>query len=70
MSTYGREDYEDLRYELDKFLEDHYIYELLELVTDAVRLYELENRKNEQQQNCGYRLYWSASNSVHCLKTM
>ena len=49
MSTYGREDYEDLRYELDKFLEDHYIYELLELVTDAVRLYELENRKNEQQ---------------------
>ena len=49
MSTYGREDYEDIRYELDKFLEDHYIYELLELVTDAVRLYELENRKNEQQ---------------------
>ena len=45
MSTYGREDYEDMRYELDKFLEDHSICELLKLVTDAVERYEWEEHR-------------------------
>lgn len=46
MSMYGREDYEDIRYELDKFLQDHAVYELLKLVTDAVEQYEWEHREN------------------------
>lgn len=46
MSTYGIEDYNDIRYELDKFLEDHTPYELLTLVTDAVELYEREHSEN------------------------
>ena len=36
MSRYGRSDYEDLIYELDEFLKEHEVSELLKLVTDAV----------------------------------
>ena len=47
MSMYGIEDYNDIRYELDEFLQDHTPYELLKLVTDAVERYEWEHSKNE-----------------------
>ena len=35
MSRYGRSDYDDMIYELDEFLREHTISELLQLVTDA-----------------------------------
>ena len=35
MSRYGIEDYNDMSYELDEFLREHTISELLQLVTDA-----------------------------------
>ena len=37
MSRYSDSDYEDLIYELDKFLESHKSWELLKLVTDAIQ---------------------------------
>ena len=37
MSRYGDSDYDDLIYDLDEFLEDHEVSELLKLVTDAVK---------------------------------
>lgn len=40
MSRYGRGDFDDMAYELDEFLEDHTVAELLKLVTDAVGWYE------------------------------
>lgn len=40
MSRYGRGDFDDMAYELDEFLEDHTVAELLRLVTDAVDWYE------------------------------
>lgn len=36
MSRYGRNDYDEMIYELEEFLKIHNIYELLKLVTDAV----------------------------------
>ncbi len=44
MSRYGDSDYDDMIYELDKFLETHKAYELLMLVTDAV---EWKEKKEE-----------------------
>lgn len=40
MSRYGDYDYDDMIYELDKFLETHKTHELLMLVTDAVEAKE------------------------------
>lgn len=40
MSRYGSEDFDDMAYELNEFLEDHTAAELLRLVTDAVDWYE------------------------------
>lgn len=40
MSRYGDSDYDDMIYELDKFLETHKAHELLMLVTDAVEYKE------------------------------
>lgn len=37
MSRYGDPDYDDLIYELDKFLESHKSWELLLLATDAIQ---------------------------------
>ena len=42
MSRYGIEDYDDMIYELDEFLREHTISELLRLVTDAVEGKETE----------------------------
>lgn len=43
MSRYGNEDYDDMIYELDKFLEEHTISELLRLVTDAAAWKEVKD---------------------------
>ena len=43
MSRYGRGDYDDMIYELDEFLREHTISELLRLVTDAVEWKETED---------------------------
>lgn len=42
MSRYSDPDWEDLSYELDNFLESHKPWELLKLVTDAIRFKEEE----------------------------
>ena len=47
MSRYGNSDYEDLNYELEKFLKEYSVSELLKLVTDAVGDYEWEHRKEQ-----------------------
>ena len=36
MSRYGRNDYDEMIYELEEFLKNHSISELLKLVRDAV----------------------------------
>ena len=36
MSRYGRNDYDEMIYELEEFLKTHTVYELLKLVTEAV----------------------------------
>lgn len=36
MSRYGRNDYDEMIYELEEFLKTHSIYELLKLVTEAI----------------------------------
>lgn len=40
MSRYDNSDYDDMYYELDKFLESHKPSELLKLVQDAVEWWE------------------------------
>lgn len=44
MSRYGNYDYDNLIYELDEFLKEHEVSELLRLVTDAVADAEYERR--------------------------
>lgn len=44
MSRYGRGDYDDMIYELDEFLKDHTISELLQLVTDAAEYKEYREK--------------------------
>lgn len=46
MSRYGRGDYDDMIYELDEFLREHTISELLQLVTDAA---EYKERRDEDR---------------------
>lgn len=49
MATYNSEDKEGLRYELDSFLEEHSVSELMELVTDAIRAKEYrESRQGNE----------------------
>jgi len=45
MSRYGRSDYEDMIYELDEFLKEHEVSELLQLVTDAVEYVEYKREE-------------------------
>ena len=45
MSRYGDADYDDMIYEIDEFLKEHKPSELLELVHDAVEMWE--NNSNE-----------------------
>jgi len=47
MSKYGDSDYDNMYYELNRFLETHTATELLQLVTDAVDLYEELIRYND-----------------------
>ena len=46
MSRYGRGDYDDMIYELDEFLKDHTIAELLQLVASAAEDKEYWEREN------------------------
>jgi len=48
MSRYRIEDYNDMIYELDEFLKEHEVSELLKLVTDAVEDIEYERRNNAE----------------------
>ena len=43
MSIYSDSDYDDMIYELEEFLRDHAVSELLKLVTDAVEEKESDN---------------------------
>lgn len=43
MSRYGDSDYNDMIYELDEFLRNHEVSELLKLVTDAIEDKETED---------------------------
>lgn len=47
MSRYGRSDYDDMIYELDEFLHDHTIVELLQLVARAAEDKEYWEKENE-----------------------
>ena len=47
MSRYGRSDYDDMIYELDEFLRNHTIAELLQLVARAAEDKEYWERENE-----------------------
>ena len=47
MSKYGRGDYDDMFYELDEFLREHKISELLQLVTDAVDYKEFREGESD-----------------------
>lgn len=48
MSRYGRSDYEDFMYELEEFLKEHEVSELLKLVKDAVEDIEYQRRNNAE----------------------
>jgi len=53
MSRYGRTDYDHMSYELDEFLREHKISELLQLVTDAVdykEFFEFEKLLEEKNR--------------------
>lgn len=47
MSRYGDYDYDNMIYELDEFLRNHEVSELLKLVTDAVEDIEYERKRKE-----------------------
>lgn len=47
MSRYGDYDYDNISYELEEFLRDHAVSELLMLVTDAVERKEAEEDETD-----------------------
>ena len=47
MSRYGRGDYDDMIYELDEFLREHTIAELLQLVAKAAEDKEYWERRDD-----------------------
>jgi len=42
--------YDELRYYLDKYMEDHSVFELLQAVTDAVEMKEYELKQKQEQE--------------------
>ena len=51
MSRYGKADYDDFAAELESFLKEHNVSELLELVADAVGDKEWWEGKLDEQEN-------------------